>query len=112
MDAANLYRGHLIKCERLIVGEAARPKRDPRSFLVAINHLVSLHDAVKLAAAAVECRHQRPSEILVGIADVGQLPVENRSNVAVLLQEISDAVIAVNDRSSWRRRAVFVQPLA
>src|ERR1700677_2377207 len=112
MYAANLYRGHLIKCKRFIVGKAARRKRDPRTFLVAINYLVSLHDAVKLAAAAVECWYQRPSQILVGIADVSQLPVENRGNVAVLLQEISDAVIAVNDCPPWRCWAVFVKPLA
>src|ERR1700678_4175587 len=102
MYAANLYRGHLIKRKRFIVGKTARRKRDPRFFLVAINYLVSLHDAVKLAAAAVECWYQCPSEILVGIADVGQLPVKNRGNVAVLLQKISDAVIAVNDRPSRR----------
>src|ERR1700723_3948621 len=112
MYAANLYRGHLIKCKRFVVSKVARRKRDPRFFLIAINYLVSFHDAVKLAAAAVECWYQRPSEILVGIADVGQLPVKNRGNVAVLLQKISNAVIAVDDCPSWRHRTVFVEPLA
>src|SRR6267378_2895382 len=112
MDAADLYRGHLIERKRLIIGETARGKRYPGLVLIAIDHFASLHDAIQLAAAAIERRDERPPEILMWVADMGQLPVKNGGNAAGLLEKVSNAVVAVNDRHSWWRWAVLMKPQA
>src|SRR5436190_16106774 len=108
MDAADLYGGHLIKCKSFVIGEAARRKRDPGFILVAINHFASFHDAIQLAAPAVECGNEGPPKILMRVAKVGQLPVENGSNFAVFLEKISNAIIAVNNRYPRWYRTVLV----
>src|SRR5260370_26937156 len=112
MDAADLDCGHLIERKGFIVSKAARRKCYPRPVLVAVNHFTSLHDAIQLAAAAVESGNECPPKILMWVADMGQFPVENRGNVTVLLEKISYAIIALNDRHSWRRWAVLAKPQA
>src|SRR5262249_49118623 len=86
--------------------------RDTGFFLIAIDDLVSLHDAMEFAATTVESRHQRPTEILMRVAEMGELPIEDRGDPAVMFKKVAKTIVAVNNRDPRWHRTVPVQPLA
>jgi hypothetical protein len=43
---------------------------------------------------------------------MGQLPIENGHDCRVLLEKVSDPVVAMHDRPARRQGAIFEQPFA
>src|SRR5262249_20266483 len=54
--------------------------------------------------------HAHPSEILVRVTEMDQLPVEDRGDTRVAHQEVADTIIAVHDTDARRLGRVRLQP--
>ena len=51
--------------------------------------------------------HRHPREIVVGDAEVGELPIEQHGDVCAFAEEVPRACVAVAQRRRWRPRPIF-----
>src|ERR1035437_566625 len=54
--------------------------------------------------------HAHPADILHGIAEMRQLPIEDRSHAFGAKDNIADSIVAVHERLAWRFRNALQKP--
>ena len=102
--------GELQQREHEIEFERGRIDRQPRLRPVAGEEFGLAGEAADQRRAAAILRQEGPAEILDGIAEMHELPVENGGNAPVALEEIAEPVIAVNQRHPLGFRRMAAQP--
>ena len=72
----------------------------PGARLVARQEILFARQSAHQRRAAAILRQKRPAEVLDGIAEMHELPIEDRRDAIVAFEKVAEAVVAVDDRQT------------
>src|SRR5882762_4772207 len=105
MRQRELYqREHAIEAQRV------RADLEVGRALILRDKCVLADQSTDQPRAGGELWQEGPGKILVRVAGMDQLPVEDRSDAAMRLEEIAEPVVAMDDAHAGRGLQVATQP--